>query len=160
MKMDVVGANIPLRSKIIYKACYRVMVVQDIASLAVSTGAILLILVILLTAWSYVERNVVPLLSVSLFIYTSLNLCLVPFCHGQVANGHEECMEVLLGVHADPTLRDKHGCTPVHFAASSGHASILDALLGSGGGASTPDKKGFTPITKQLTTGMTSVWTH
>ena len=85
--------------------------------------------------------------------YTSLNLCLVPFCHGQVANGHEECVEVLLGVHADPTLRDKRGCTPVHFAASCGHASILDALLGSGGGASTPDKKGFTPIHKAAYNG-------
>ena len=70
-----------------------------------------------------------------------------------MANGHEDSVEALLCARADPTLPDRRGCTPVHFAASCGHASILDALLGAGGGASYPDKKGFTPIHKAAYNG-------
>lgn len=62
-------------------------------------------------------------------------------------------MEVLLQARADPTLGDKQGCTPVHFAASCGHANMLETLLQYGGSSSTPDKRGFTPIHKAAYNG-------
>ena len=62
-------------------------------------------------------------------------------------------MEVLLQARADPTLRDKQGCTPVHFASSCGHANMLETLLQYGGSSSTPDKRGFTPIHKAAYNG-------
>ncbi len=54
---------------------------------------------------------------------------------------------------SDPTLRDKHGCTPVHFAASCGHGNMLYTLLQYGGSPSTPDKHGYTPIHKASNNG-------
>lgn len=71
----------------------------------------------------------------------------------QVANGHEECVEALLNARADPTLSDKQGCTPVHFASACGHSGILERLLQYGGSASTPDKHGYTPIHKAAYNG-------
>ena len=62
-------------------------------------------------------------------------------------------MEVLLTAHADPTLRDKQGCTPVHFASSCGHNTMLETLLQYGGSASIPDKHGYTPIHKAAYNG-------
>ena len=55
--------------------------------------------------------------------------------------------------HADPTLRDKQGCTAVHFAASCGHSNMLELLMQYGGSASTPDKHGYTPIHKAAYNG-------
>lgn len=54
---------------------------------------------------------------------------------------------------ADPTLKDKQGSTPVHFAASCGHANMLEQLLQYGGSGSTPDNYGFTPIHKAAYNG-------
>ena len=62
-------------------------------------------------------------------------------------------MDVLLAARADPTLRDKQGCTPVHFASSCGHANMLETLLQYGGSSSTPDKHGYTPIHKAAYNG-------
>lgn len=89
--------------------------------------------------------------------------------HTQVANGYEECVEILLNSRADPTLRlvcmiylsllspslsvhpsspyrDHQGRTAVHFAASCGHVAMVEYLLQSGGSPSLPDKHGYTPI--------------
>ena len=71
----------------------------------------------------------------------------------QVANGHEECVDALVNARADPTLPDKQGCIPVHFASACGHSGILERLLQYGGSASTPDKHGYTPIHKAAYNG-------
>ena len=68
------------------------------------------------------------------------------FCFCQVANGFEECAEVLLQARADPTLKDQQGRTPVHFAALCGHFGLVETLIQHGGSPSTPDKHGYTPI--------------
>ena len=64
----------------------------------------------------------------------------------QVANGYEECVEILLQARADPTMRDIIGRTAVHFAASCGHYTLVEMLLTSGGSPSSPDKHGYTPL--------------
>ena len=64
----------------------------------------------------------------------------------QVANGFDECAEVLLQARADPTLKDHQGRTPVHFAALCGHFGLVESLIQHGGSPSTPDKHGYTPI--------------
>ena len=64
----------------------------------------------------------------------------------QVANGFEECAEVLLQARADPTLKDQQGRTPVHFAALCGHFGLVETLIQHGGSPSTPDKHGYTPV--------------
>ena len=58
-------------------------------------------------------------------------------------------MDALLNARADPTLPDKQGCTPVHFASAYGHSGILQY----GVSASTPDKHGYTPIHKAAYNG-------
>ena len=64
----------------------------------------------------------------------------------QVANGFEDCAEVLLQSRADPTLKDHQGRTAVHFAALCGHFSLVETLIQHGGSPSTPDKHGYSPI--------------
>ena len=75
-----------------------------------------------------------------------INCQLISFTCLQVANGFDDCADVLLQSRADPTLKDHQGRTPVHFAALCGHFGLVETLIQHGGSPSTPDKHGYSPI--------------
>lgn len=44
--------------------------------------------------------------------------CRTPL-HYAAANVHQQCVHVLLNVGSNVNLTDRHGCTPLHYAAAA-----------------------------------------
>ena len=95
---------------------------------------------------SHFWRLTVIALMHTIYMSKLLHVNLNSPCTMQVANGFEDCADVLLQARADPTLKDHQGRTPVHFAALCGHFGLVETLIQHGGSPSTPDKHGYTPI--------------
>ena len=49
-----------------------------------------------------------------------------------IEGGHLECVKLLLAYHADLTVRDKFGNSPIHQAAKFGRKNIIELFLRSG----------------------------
>ncbi|CAB4034970.1 serine threonine- phosphatase 6 regulatory ankyrin repeat subunit A isoform X2, partial [Paramuricea clavata] len=62
------------------------------------------------------------------------------------ANGHEDCVDILLNYQADPLSRDCNGTSPLHLAAACGHIGILSSLLQVCGTGNILDDRGYTPL--------------
>jgi ankyrin repeat protein len=62
--------------------------------------------------------------------------------------GDKELMQHLLAKGCDPTIKDKFGATPLHYAAQHGHTKIIELLLENGHGLNPniADQDGLTPL--------------
>ena len=67
--------------------------------------------------------------------------------HNATLNGKSEVVRFLLEKGADATLRDKHGRTPLHFAAQYGHEVLCATLLEAQGvDVNAKDNDEWTPL--------------
>ncbi|MCF6775448.1 ankyrin repeat domain-containing protein [Thiotrichales bacterium 19X7-9] len=63
-----------------------------------------------------------------------------------VLNDHAEVVELLLECGVDPNQGDKHGDTPLHYAASSGHIDIIELLLENKAYINAQNNRGWSPL--------------
>ncbi|KAL6046305.1 Ankyrin repeat domain-containing protein 53 [Balamuthia mandrillaris] len=74
--------------------------------------------------------------------------------HLAAANGHLECVKVLLDRHADPNVEEPYNrCSPLHHAAQYNQTQVLQLLIESGATVDHKDRNGVLPIHKASAQG-------
>ena len=66
--------------------------------------------------------------------------------HWATRQGHLTMVVQLLGLGADPSIRDGEGCSCIHLATQFGHTHIVAYLLAKGQCVNLQDDKGMTPL--------------
>jgi len=66
--------------------------------------------------------------------------------HWAPYSGHMKTVQFLVERSADPTVRDKDGCTPLHRASQNGHVEVARFLVEQGTDLAVQDKGGWTPL--------------
>lgn len=74
-----------------------------------------------------------------------------------VNNGDEDIIQFLLHHGADPTIKDQHGSTAMHYAAKNGNEAILGYLLAKQVNLDVQDCQGRTPLFVAIQNGDVSV---
>jgi len=77
--------------------------------------------------------------------------------HWAAVKGHCKVAEVLIGVKANPNVKDNYGQCPLHFARFPGHCDVAQILLAAKANVDAKDNNGTTPLHEAASMGQCEV---